>query len=227
MHIAVAITPLAAMLAASGCVAPGRIADLQECARLSVGFGGGLNATARAGLCTDTAIGFGSEMLRVGHETRKVSGLWKEEEVVFFPAWLVLCRLSYMRLYHGEDDGRHGYWLPIAEYWRHTGEPEVTWYQLLMNFGTDLEAGLALGLVGVRAGFNPLEAFDFVLGLFGFDIARDDSHHTDEGDDTNDTGESEPNPIAPDGRLHRWPPESPMSSDRPSHLHAHRRLRRR
>jgi len=35
-------------------------------------------------------------------------------------------------------------------------------------------------------------------------------------------------PVAPDGRPSRWPSEeSPMSFDRPSPLHAHRRLRRR
>ncbi|HZN62230.1 MAG TPA: hypothetical protein VFC90_07470 [Planctomycetota bacterium] len=38
----------------------------------------------------------------------------------------------------------------------------------------DIEIGVMALVIGVEAGFNPAEALDFVLGIFGIDIAADD-----------------------------------------------------
>ncbi|MCZ6687975.1 MAG: hypothetical protein O7H41_00020 [Planctomycetota bacterium] len=40
----------------------------------------------------------------------------------------------------------------------------------------DVEVGVFIGVVGVRAGFSPGEFLDFILGWFGVDIAGDDQH---------------------------------------------------
>jgi len=42
------------------------------------------------------------------------------------------------------------------------------------NTATDLQLGAHLLLINARLGFNPLEFFDFLLGLGGLDIAGDD-----------------------------------------------------
>ncbi len=43
----------------------------------------------------------------------------------------------------------------------------------------DFEAGATLGIVSARAGINPLEIIDFLLGFVGVDIAKDDPEKED------------------------------------------------
>ena len=59
-------------------------------------------------------------------------------------------------------------WLPIPGC-----EDELT---PLFGFqtATDLQAGAHLLLINARAGFNPLEFLDFLLGFAGIDLAGDD-----------------------------------------------------
>ena len=49
---------------------------------------------------------------------------------------------------------------------------------------TRLEGQLSLGVVSVRAGINPLEILDFLLGFLGFDIAGDDPPRGEKGDES-------------------------------------------
>ena len=42
-----------------------------------------------------------------------------------------------------------------------------------------IEVGATLGAIGFDVGFNPVELVDFLLGLFGIDITRDDTEITD------------------------------------------------
>jgi len=60
-----------------------------------------------------------------------------------------------------------GYFIPLLSERRR--ESALTFHNC-----TKIEGDVALGAVGVRAGINPLEILDFLLGFFGFDIAHDD-----------------------------------------------------
>ncbi len=61
-----------------------------------------------------------------------------------------------------------GRWLPIL------GPADDSSPLFTFNSATDLQLGAHLLLVNARLGFNPLEFFDFLLGLAGLDIAGDD-----------------------------------------------------
>ncbi len=63
----------------------------------------------------------------------------------------------------------------------------------------DLDVGASL-IVGVHAGFNPVEMVDFVLGFVGVDIADDDGPKT-EADETPTTDHA-----APDAGAIIWTP---------------------
>jgi hypothetical protein len=68
--------------------------------------------------------------------------------------------------YGGELSG--GRWLPLP------GLADD--YSRIVSFRqlTDFHVGAHAGILGARIGFNPLEFFDFALGLAGLDIAGDD-----------------------------------------------------
>jgi hypothetical protein len=56
---------------------------------------------------------------------------------------------------------------------------------------------LSLGVVSIRAGINPLEILDFLLGFLGFDIAGDDpprENKEDEPHADSADGAKEPGP---------------------------------
>jgi hypothetical protein len=69
-----------AVLATSAC-APGRLADLQDSGRISVGLSLGLSADAKLGDVTHPAIGLLSSSAMVGFETRHIDGVWYEARV--------------------------------------------------------------------------------------------------------------------------------------------------
>jgi len=178
---------LGVALAASGC-ATGRIQDLQDCGRLSVGLGLGLDATAKVGCILHPSIGVASATTRIGHENRRVSTAWKEQQVVWPVSSIVTGQMfnwngdsfqcnsvSYLREMKNkrrpERGGRssrfHTFWIPAfgEEDW---GDP-FSFHEL-----TDVEVGATALFVSARAGINPLEIVDFILGFVGFDIAKDD-----------------------------------------------------
>ena len=177
-------TGLAAFLLAawtSGC-ATGRLADLRDCARLSLGVGPGLDATAKLGCLAHPSLGVASRTRRVGLENRHRHGSWREEQYVW-PAEILVQALGEM--WGGES-------VPLASYGRFAlpdlpGDPDVatSWFPVLQAgrdpnpFAfrelADLELGATVFVVSVRAGVNPLEILDFLLGVAGFDPARDDA----------------------------------------------------
>ena len=170
--------------AATGC-ATERIADLRDCGRLSVGVGPGLCADVKIGDLTHPSLGLMSTTHRVGHENRDISGFWTECEAAFPLVVIpnVMGPGPHFFMSYGADlvaeghDGalekfhRVGFWLPFER--RKLDDDELG--MSAFNTTTDLQAGITLGVVSARAGVNPLEILDFLLGFAGLDIARDDT----------------------------------------------------
>lgn len=72
-----------------GCATRGRLADLKDCGRFSVGYGPGLSADVKLGMLGHPSVGAASYTKRIGHDDRLVSGQWDEEELVWPAAcWL-------------------------------------------------------------------------------------------------------------------------------------------
>ena len=161
----------------SGC-ATGRIADLRDCGRLSVGYGAGLGVHAEVGILTHPAIGgWGSRTRRIGVENRHVAGAWDESELRT-PILNLMAHafghteslaeglnLSYERGQEVRGGDLNGCWINAAA----RGDSRT-----LFNRATDLEVGASALFVSPRAGVNPLEIADLVLGFVGLDIAGDD-----------------------------------------------------
>ena len=62
-----------------------------------------------------------------------------------------------------------------VEKFRRERGPEIRKYRTLARVHAfDIEAGVFVGIIGVRAGFSPGQFVDFFLGWFGVDIAGDD-----------------------------------------------------
>ncbi len=164
----------------SGCAA-GRIADLRDCGRLSVGIGPGLDVAAKVGCVAHPSLGIASRTYRIGLETRARYGAWEEEQVVW-PAELVMQALGF---------AWGGSGTPLASYERfrrpeQLNDPEVatSWLPVLCSGRspdplafqelTDVEICGTLAFVSIKAGINPLEILDFLMGCVGLDIGRDD-----------------------------------------------------
>ncbi|MBS3763968.1 MAG: hypothetical protein ACLFWL_13670 [Candidatus Brocadiia bacterium] len=177
------IAVLALLLLGSGC-ASDRIADLKDCGRLSIGVGLGLSADVKIGDLTHPSLGLMSYTYRVGHENRDISGQWSEMEGAF-PLVIVANRLGAENPFFAsyiadttrkggaggmEKFHRVGFWLPFERRKLDKGKLGLSPF----NTATDLQAGATLGIVSARAGINPLEIVDFLLGFVGLDIARDD-----------------------------------------------------
>lgn len=83
---------LAVAVVASGC-ATGRIADLRDCGKLSVGVGLGLGADVGLGAISHPSVGILSKTHRLGTENRRISGVWSDGEV-YFPSVVLAATLS-------------------------------------------------------------------------------------------------------------------------------------
>jgi len=167
-----------------GCANPGRLQDLRDCGRLSVGVGVGLSADVKVGDLCHPSLGLLALTHRVGHESRRISGYWTEIEQAF-PAMMISNMvignrpfgMSYVRGRPPSfEDGSGfspemvGFWLPFLP--RRPCEGEE-WPSSLHSW-TDLEASVTALVVSARVGVNPLEILDFALGFLGLDIAGDD-----------------------------------------------------
>ncbi|MEI6166465.1 MAG: hypothetical protein WCS52_04665 [bacterium] len=160
----------------SGC-ATGRLADLRDCGKISIGVGAGLGADVGLGALVHPSVGILAKTYRVGSESRNVYSVWQEGEiyypVVFFPALFMTdspWAYSYNRTCMdwsqqslAEKNEKWLNWSPM----RNPGESGF-------HRATDFEAGVTLGIVAARVGLNPLECLDFLLGFCGLDIANDD-----------------------------------------------------
>ena len=69
-----------ALLAGLAC-APGRVADLRDSGRLSVGLALGLSVDAKVGDLSHPALGFVSASAMLGWESRDIDGAWYEARV--------------------------------------------------------------------------------------------------------------------------------------------------
>jgi hypothetical protein len=188
ISIAKAPLPLLLVVLSAGCVCSGRIGDLADCGKASVGLGIGISANAKLGCLTEPAVGLGSSSCRVGHESRTSTGAWIDLAPVWpmcralagdmlpiefeeeAPWWLSSCHiqgpLRMDGLLNRPASGRS--WIPEFIY-----DPDgfkSTWVSSV----TALELGVMAGVAGVRVGLNPLEMVDFCLGFVGLDIAKDD-----------------------------------------------------
>ena len=191
----------ATALFAIGC-APGRMADLQDSVSLSLGPGVGIAADVKAGAITHPSFGTVTASAMVGSDSRIVSGsyyqvsssfphsmFWASKEgasageAINSTGWRAAFQVkefvaAFVAIGHPtanstevvsgmvegvevDADLDEGRWLPLP--------PEISF-----NEATDLQAGATLLLVSARAGFNPLEFVDFLLGFAGVDIAGDD-----------------------------------------------------
>ncbi len=172
-----------------GCVSPGRLADLSDCARASVGVGRGVLVDVELGYLPHPSIGWYVETERIGIDTRHLHGRWKEREFGFpFLCFLVPMHeahplWSYLKdAQPSEDADEHGYWLPpLTEGARtfHGIEPDWSFHN-----ATDLKVGVTAGIISARLGVNPLEFLDFTLGFAGLDIGRDDPKPEQSTDET-------------------------------------------
>jgi len=189
------------VLFALGC-APGRMADLQDSASLSLGMGVGIAADMKAGMLTHPSLGTVTASAMMGSDSRDVAGsyyqvssgwphsmFWAHKEgkpggeVMNSTGWRAAFEVkefqaAFVAIGHptantteivsGTVEGveaegivDEASWLPIP--------PDLSF-----NEATDFQAGGTLLLVSLRAGFNPLEFLDFLLGFGGVDIAGDD-----------------------------------------------------
>lgn len=179
------IACLASTLTLTGC-ATGRIADLRDCGRLSVGAGPNFGIQARLGALTHVSLGMGAEnRAHYGWESRYVYGRWLESDG-FWPMALILagflqesatlkgCALDTTYVRWIEDD-----WLINPPPYR-VGHLLNIWNRdnpqsSFIKHATDFECGVAPLLFSARVGINPLEIADFLLGFAGIDIAGDDA----------------------------------------------------
>jgi len=165
---------------AVGC-ATGRMADLQDCGKLSLGFGPGLGADIAIGSLTHPSIGIMTKTHRVGFEGRDLVGRWTEMECLF-PVAPVLGALSeadpwgisYFRAVtaiNGEKEESRMHPQEVDRWINFNSErnPKVSHFKK----ATDFQVGVS-AFLSVRLGLNPLEIVDFLLGFAGIDIASDD-----------------------------------------------------
>lgn len=179
---------LAVALLGSGC-ATGRLADLRDCGKLSLGVGLGLEAEAKAGIVIHPSLGIYSVTHRAGFDDRYVAGAWSEGQAVW-PTMSLIALFASLFSWDGQDSdwdltsfvrGRergdriypeyYTSWLPwlVPSPQDYADDDPTLFYEL-----TDVEIGGTLGIVSARVGINPLEILDFLLGLAGMDIAGDD-----------------------------------------------------
>ena len=185
------------MAFAAGC-APGRLDDLKDCGRISIGLGMGLEAHAKVGSLTQPTIGLGSASVKIGHEDRSTTLLWGEF-VRAWPAVWMADRTEYVDSNHGLNvsgdrgaafhrstlENREYYWIPLLS-------ADADYDPLAFSEITDLQAGAAVGPVSAHVGVNPLEIVDFALGFVGLDIAGDDPKPPETQDQSEDNSEKTP-----------------------------------
>ena len=204
---------------AAGC-APGRMDDLADCGKASVGVGPGVEAHAKAGFLTHPSIGVASVTWRAGHEGRELTGTWGESRCVWpVSAFLYTGMLETPKglnvsfLAGGSAEDRIsrtaekyadvGYLLPLLAYAGVCAKEDKFSHPLAFRQATDLQLGGTVLLVSARVGVNPLEIVDFSAGLVGLDPAGDDPEPTSpdkHGDTTESGGERTPGhtPESPD-----------------------------
>lgn len=167
------------MTLAAGC-APGRLDDMKDCGRISIGPGVGLEVHAKVGSLTQPTVGLGGASLKIGHEDRNTESSWGE----FVVAWPTIWMLEKPENTNDDEglnvSGKRGpafhrstlanseyYWIPLLS-------ADDDYDPLAFSEITDLQVGATIICVSAHVGINPLEILDFALGFVGMDIADDD-----------------------------------------------------
>lgn len=194
---------LVVMVGLVGC-APGRVADLQDSLSLGIGIGAGLGVDVKAGMFTHPALGTATASAMLGSDSREVDGAYYQVGMADPHAsfWAHRLKNGNWGAALNESGWRaafevHRYDVAIAAIGYPPGQerPEVvltefegsaldgtleesTWLpdpdQANFAGATDFEVGATALIMTVRAGANPLELVDFLLGFVGLDIAGDD-----------------------------------------------------
>lgn len=192
---------LASVVVLAGC-APGRMADLRDSGRLSLGLGFGISADAKVGALTHPSFGILSTSAMLGFDSRDIYGEYYEARVSepYATVWARDENEPWLSALN--DSGWRAafetrrYHEAVAAVWQPVGQsaPDVLvaeiegteidgtlddgdWvFSEAANFNTltDFQLGATLFLVSARAGVNVLEFIDFLLGFGGVDIAGDD-----------------------------------------------------
>ena len=202
MANATRLLAIGAVLLSIGC-APGRLADLRDAGRLSVGVGLGLSADAKVGALTHPSLGVASATADCGFDSRDVYGsFYAARTSEPYATWFgyeegepILGALndsgfraafevhewsaSFVAIGQGPHDERPEVLAGEVEGVELDGTVSRgrwlgTGDPVTFNSATDLQVGATLLFVSARAGVNILETFDFLLGFIGLDIAGDD-----------------------------------------------------
>jgi hypothetical protein len=194
---------LAVMVVMVGC-APGRVADLQDSLSLGIGIGAGLGIDAKAGMFTHPALGSATASAMLGSDSRDVSGAYYQVSMADPHAsfWAHRLKNGNWGAALNESGWRaafevHEYTVAVAAIGHPPGQErptvvlaefegeelsgtleESTWLpdpdQANLAGAMDFQVGATALILSVRAGVNPLELIDFLLGFAGLDIAGDD-----------------------------------------------------
>ena len=193
----VALAALAMLACGCRSIAPGRMLDLGDCGTFGVGVGYGLDATIQAGALAEASLGIGHKIRYLGWNGHTGVTKWENAQLSCPPSLFMsalamgmaennCCLLPPETFYAvpepnrmdapprpgnrtpaGSESKHFGYALPLLS---EQGRRRTCTF----HNATRLEAEVSLGVVSVRAGINPLEILDFLLGFLGFDIAGDD-----------------------------------------------------
>ncbi len=191
-----------AVLLSIGC-APGRLADLRDAGRLSIGVGLGLSADAKVGALSHPSLGVASATADLGFDSRDVYGsFYAARTSEPYATWFgyeegesILAALndsgfraafevhewssSFAAIGMGLGDERPEVLVGQAEGVELDGRvTRGRWLgtgdPVTFNSASDLQLGATLLFVSARAGVSILETLDFLLGFVGLDIAGDD-----------------------------------------------------
>ncbi len=187
------------ILVLGGCTItkPGRWADLADSGKLSVGLGAGIAADIGFGSLAHPCIG-SAVTQRIGHLERDFPAQWKQFEVCdpMLTVWyedagsyrFLASRFSMSGAFPGANvvretvarplkfpRGSKGYSVDVDR-WLGIPNAELDKQEKPYDLSnvTDLELGATFFVVSARAGLNPLEFIDFLLGYAGVDFMNDD-----------------------------------------------------
>lgn len=189
--LALATTPL--LGGCSAHYAKSRGLDLMDAVPISAGAGLGLLAEVRATPYVGLGLGYANSW-RVGTDEQRLGPLWWEKERGI-PVWRYYRHQNYLEETSRWSGGhlrfreerrnraaslivapgmvREGLvWFPIYPPYmitKHWEWPNWSGWDLL-----NVEAGVFLGVVGIRVGVSPFQLIDFILGLATIDLAEDD-----------------------------------------------------
>jgi len=160
---------------------------------LSAGAGLGLSAEVRATPYAGLGIGYANDW-RFGTDEQRLGPVWYEQERGI-PIWRYYRHQNYLEETDRWSGGHERFrvdrrnraaslivapgmvrdglvWFPIYPPYmitKHWEWPNWSAWDLL-----NVEAGVFLGVVGVRVGVSPFQLIDFILGLATIDLADDD-----------------------------------------------------